>query len=78
MVDISVDVTSNGTTLAEENGGGADSGALRGLRLLTMDRGSDGFGFHMYTNRELKVLRARAGCPLEPLVYQPLPAIYTC
>ena len=59
MVDISVDVNSNGT-LAEENGGGAPDGALRGLRLLTIDRGSDGFGFHMYTNRELKVSRARA------------------
>ena len=25
---------------------------IKGLRLLTMDRGPDGFGFHMYTNKE--------------------------
>ena len=30
--------------------------ALKGLRLLTVDRGPEGFGFHMYTNRALKVL----------------------
>lgn len=30
-------------------GGGA---AVKGLRLLTLARSSDGFGFHMYTNRE--------------------------
>ena len=30
-------------------GGGA---AVRGLRLLTLKRGKDGFGFHMYTNKE--------------------------
>ena len=30
--------------------GGA--GQIKGLRLLTMDRGPDGFGFHMYTNKE--------------------------
>lgn len=26
--------------------------AVKGLRLLTLKRGSDGFGFHMYTNKE--------------------------
>lgn len=30
-------------------GGGA---AVKGLRLLTLTRQRDGFGFHMYTNRE--------------------------
>ena len=30
-------------------------GALRGLRLLSVDRGPRGFGFHMYTNKVLKV-----------------------
>ena len=30
-------------------GGGA---AVRGLRLVTMNRGKDGFGFHMYTNKD--------------------------
>lgn len=29
--------------------------SLKGLRLLTMDRGPEGYGFHMYTNKELKV-----------------------
>lgn len=28
--------------------------ALKGLRLLSLERGPDGFGFHMYTNRQLK------------------------
>ena len=37
------------------NGEGGAS-ALKGLRLLTVDRGPEGFGFHMYTNRSLKVL----------------------
>ncbi len=37
---------------AEDGLGGA---ALRGLRLVTMDRGPEGFGFHMYTNKTLKV-----------------------
>ena len=35
--------------------GGAGKGgvaAVRGLRLVTMKRGKDGFGFHMYTNKE--------------------------
>ena len=32
-----------------QKGGGA---AVKGLRLLTMTRGPDGFGFHMYTNKE--------------------------
>lgn len=30
-------------------GGGA---AVKGLRLLTLARSAEGFGFHMYTNRE--------------------------
>lgn len=30
-------------------------GALRGLRLLTLEKGPRGFGFHMYTNKVLKV-----------------------
>lgn len=30
-------------------GGGA---AVKGLRLLTLARSPEGFGFHMYTNRE--------------------------
>jgi hypothetical protein len=34
--------------------GGAAS--LKGLRLLTMDRGPEGYGFHMFTNKSLKVL----------------------
>lgn len=37
---------------AEEGGAGA---ALKGLRLLTIDRGPEGYGFHMYTNKTLKV-----------------------
>ena len=36
--------------MAEEGGA-----ALKGLRLATMDRGPEGYGFHMYTNKELKV-----------------------
>ena len=32
-----------------------EGGALKGLRLLTVDRGPKGFGFHMYTNKVLKV-----------------------
>ena len=34
---------------------GTEGGALKGLRLLTVDRGPKGFGFHMYTNKVLKV-----------------------
>ena len=30
-------------------GGGA---AVKGLRLVTMIKGKEGFGFHMYTNKE--------------------------
>lgn len=37
----------------EKGEGGAAS--LKGLRLLTMDRGPEGYGFHMYTNKTLKV-----------------------
>lgn len=37
--------------MAEKEGGGA----LKGLRQLTMDRGPQGYGFHMYTNKVLKV-----------------------
>ena len=37
----------------EAEGGGAT--VLKGLRLVTMDRGPEGFGFHMYTNKTLKV-----------------------
>ena len=33
-------------------GKGGRAHAITGLRLLTMNRGPDGFGFHMYTNRE--------------------------
>ena len=32
-----------------------EGGALKGLRLVTLTRGPEGFGFHMYTNRQLKV-----------------------
>ena len=40
--------------MSEGNGeGGAAS--LKGLRLLTLDRGPEGYGFHMYTNKSLKV-----------------------
>lgn len=35
---------------------GEGGAALKGLRLLTLDRGPEGYGFHMYTNKELKVL----------------------
>ena len=41
------------------SGAGAGEGgaaSLKGLRLLTMDRGPDGYGFHMYTNKTLKVV----------------------
>ena len=34
---------------------GEGGAALKGLRLLTIDRGPEGYGFHMYTNKELKV-----------------------
>ena len=34
--------------------GGAVTGQM-GLRLLTIDRGPKGYGFHMYTNNTLKV-----------------------
>ena len=36
-------------------GGGQGAAAIRGLRLVTMDRGPEGYGFHMYTNKTLKV-----------------------
>ena len=39
-----------GSGAAAGKRGGA--GQIKGLRLLTMDRGPDGFGFHMYTNKE--------------------------
>lgn len=35
----------------QEEGGAA---SLKGLRLLTLDRGPEGYGFHMYTNKSLK------------------------
>ena len=35
--------------------GEGGAAALKGLRLLTMDRGPEGYGFHMYTNKELMV-----------------------
>lgn len=38
------------TKMADQGGG-----ALRGLRLITVERGPQGFGFHMYTNKVLKV-----------------------
>ena len=41
--------------MAQTNGEGGASTALKGLRLLTLDRGTEGYGFHMYTNRSLKV-----------------------
>ncbi len=34
---------------------GAEGGALKGLRLITIKRGPEGYGFHMYTNRKLNV-----------------------
>ena len=34
------------------SGGGAHGAAVKGLRLLTLQKGPDGFGFHMYTNKE--------------------------
>lgn len=37
------------SNVAEQWGG---AGRVKGLRLLTMDRGPEGFGFHMYTNKE--------------------------
>ena len=54
MVDISVGVgVGNEVNGTAGRGGGAV--ALKGLRLLSIDRGADGFGFHMFTNKELKV-----------------------
>ena len=38
--------------MADHSGEG---GALKGLRLITIDRGPEGYGFHMYTNKQLKV-----------------------
>lgn len=38
------------TKMADQGGG-----ALKGLRLLTLERGPQGYGFHMYTNKVLKV-----------------------
>lgn len=35
---------------AADSRGGA--GRIKGLRLLTIDRAPDGYGFHMYTNKE--------------------------
>ncbi len=32
-----------------------DGAMLKGLRLLTVARGREGYGFHMYTNKTLKV-----------------------
>ena len=40
--------------MAEES---QEGGALKGLRFITVDRGPKGFGFHMYTNKVLKVRR---------------------
>ena len=37
------------SNVADQWGG---AGRVKGLRLLTMDRGPEGFGFHMYTNRD--------------------------
>lgn len=45
-----IDCTALHTKMADQGGG-----ALKGLRLLTVDRGPQGFGFHMYTNKVLKV-----------------------
>lgn len=44
--------------------GGAAS--LRGLRLLTMDRGPEGYGFHMYTNKSLKVCHCQWNFMMQP------------
>ena len=38
-----------GSSSADSRGG---AGKIKGLRLLTLDRAADGFGFHMYTNKE--------------------------
>ena len=38
-----------------DNTGEGGAAALKGLRLLTVNRGPEGYGFHMYTNKSLKV-----------------------
>lgn len=41
--------------MSDSGGAGAGAGgvaAVKGLRLVTMKRGKDGYGFHMYTNKE--------------------------
>lgn len=43
------------------NGERGGATILKGLRLVTMDRGPEGFGFHMYTNKTLKVSHPSGG-----------------
>lgn len=53
MVFFSLTVGEKGKVkMASGLGKGGGAHAIKGLRLLTMERGADGFGFHMYTNRE--------------------------
>ena len=39
--------------MASTGAGGAP--AVKGLRLITMSKGPDGYGFHMYTDKKLQV-----------------------
>ena len=41
--------------MAASYGGAGGAPSVRGLRLLTMNRGADGYGFHMYTDKKLQV-----------------------
>ncbi|CAI8050660.1 Na(+)/H(+) exchange regulatory cofactor NHE-RF1 [Geodia barretti] len=45
---------------------GKEGGALKGLRLLTINRRTKGFGFHMFTNKALKGQYIKAVFPGEP------------
>lgn len=38
--------------MASGGAGKVGGAAVKGLRLLTISRSGDGFGFHMYTNKE--------------------------
>lgn len=57
--------------MAENEGGGA----LKGLRQLTMERGPQGYGFHMYTNKVLKVSLNRTSRPVELRIRAPRVAV---
>jgi len=48
------------------NGERGGATILKGLRLVTMDRGPEGFGFHMYTNKTLKGQYIKSVAPNGP------------